>query len=610
MDRRDLLKSAGAAVGTMTLGAPANAAQPAPLNPATLRTKAAGDASRMMRVAAVQLQIGANVDENLKTCLRMIDQAAQSHPDLIVLPEFCNHWSTVADKKEGYDVALAYDGPFLTAIGKKAAEHRAYIALNVTTRKPQGKIGGTNVLFDPTGALVTSSDKQVLMGRQELNQLDRATELSKVVDSPFGRLGMFSCMDGVLFETPRVVALQGAQLLINTLNSFALDEASLHIPVRAAENKVFIIASNKIGLLLPLEDAERLVQGTGRTTLDLEGAGEAQIVAPDGKILARAPRRGEHVVVADINLSEADNKLRPDGTDIYADRRPELYRPIAVKPGARTYKAGADDLLVGIYQPAQAEPDRLDKMLSAVSAGVKDNVQLISLPELCGTDARDPATAAKAGRDIAERIRAVIGASSTHVATSIVTAEAKGAFAHPGVLIGSGGIVLRQQQLHRCGRHPWATALGTDVATLDLPWGRVALVLGGDTIYPESFRLAALKDVEVVASPTAVLERWEIETGFLERSAENRLSIVMASQKSAAGAGMIMVPGLKPSMAERPFRGNLNCPDVVNAAGAVGLVKAVIHPAAAKTRLVAEQTDVVDSRPWWLLEPLLRRGSA
>ena len=171
-------------------------------------------------------------------------------------------------------------------------------------------------------------------------------------------------------------------------------------------------------------------------------------------------------------------------------------------------------------------------------------------------------------------------------------------------------IVLQQHQLHRCGRHPWATTLGDDVATLDLPWGRVALVFGGDTIYPEAFRLAALKDVEVVASPTAVLERWEMETGFLERSAENRLSIVMASRKSAAGAGMIMVPGLKPSIAERPFRGNLNCPDVVNAAGAVGLVTAVIHPSAAQTRLVAEQTDVVDSRPWWLLEPLLRQGSA
>ncbi len=158
MERRDLLKSAGAAVGAIALGTPAAAA-----------SAASAPASRMMRVAAVQLAIGGDVDENLKTCLRMIDQAAALRPDLIVLPEFCNHWSTVADKKEGYEVALAYDGPFLTAIGKKAAEHRAYIALNVTTRKPEGRIGGTNVLFDPTGKLFTASDKQVLMGRQEIN---------------------------------------------------------------------------------------------------------------------------------------------------------------------------------------------------------------------------------------------------------------------------------------------------------------------------------------------------------------------------------------------------------------------------------------------------------
>ena len=45
-------------------------------------------------------------------------------------------------------------------------------------------------------------------------------------------------------ETPRGLAVRGAQLLINSLNSFAFDEASLHIPVRAPENKVFVISDD------------------------------------------------------------------------------------------------------------------------------------------------------------------------------------------------------------------------------------------------------------------------------------------------------------------------------------------------------------------------------
>jgi predicted amidohydrolase len=569
----------------------------------------AGRKAPTMRVAAVQLAVGADVEANLQTCLRMIDAAAACQPNLIVLPEFCNHWSTVKDRAEGYEIALEYDGPFLKAIARKAIEHRTYVALDVTVRKAPGVTTGANVLFDPSGALVATSDKQVLMGSLELKLMQRASEPGQLVDTPFGRIGMFSCMDGVLFETPRCVALQGAQLMINTLNSWALDEASLHVPVRAAENKTFVVAANKIGLLLPLADAERIAASEGYDARELEGAGECQILAPDGTVLAKAPRRGEAFVFADINLSEADDKRRPDGTDIYASRRPELYRPIAMKPGPRHYTPGATDLRVGVYQPAVGRSDSIEEMLKSLTASAGAGVKLIVLPELYGLGGDGAAASPQAigaGQRLAERVASALAGTDTHVALSVPARDGKGALAHAGLLVGSGGIVLEQAQLHPCGRHPWATARGEDIVTLDLPWGRVALVVGGDTIYPETFRLAALKDVEVVAAPTEILERWEVDTGLLERGAENRLSIVAGSRKSAAGAGVIVAPGVVPSIAEKPFRANLNLPELTKASGALGVVTATVHPLAAKTRLVAAETDVVDNRPWWLLEPMLR----
>jgi len=616
MERRDVLRNFGlAAVAGSVAAAVTPTAAIGAIAGASTTTKYSAPrraATRTMRVAAVQLAIGADVEANLKTCLRMIDAAAACHPNLIVLPEFCNHWSTVADRAEGYAIALEYDGPFLKAIAAKAIEHQTYVAMDVTVRKGAGVTTGANVLFDPTGTLVATSDKQVLMGSLELKLMQRASEAGHLVDTPFGRVGMFSCMDGVLFETPRCVALQGAQLMINTLNSWALDEASLHVPVRAAENKAFVVAANKIGLLLPLEDAKRFAAAGGYDAQDLEGGGECQILAPDGTVLAKAPRRGEAFVYADINLSESDNKLRPDGTDIFASRRPELYGPIATKPEPRHYTPGATDVLVGVYQPAASGSDSIEEMLVAVQASAKAGVKLIVLPELFGLEDTGRVVsprAARAGQALAARLSAALAGTDSHVATSVMTLDGAGAGAHTAILVASSGIVLEQAQLHPCGRHPWATALGQDIATLDLPWGRVALVAGGDSIYPETFRLAALKDVEVIGVPTRILERWEADTGLLERGAENRLSIVAASHKSAAGAGMIIAPGVVPSIVEKPFRANLNLPELSKAAGAVGVVTAVVHPVAAKTRLVAEETDVVDNRPWWLLEPLLRRSA-
>ena len=64
-------------------------------------------------------------------------------------------------------------------------------------------------------------------------------------------IGTYACMDGVVPEVPRSLAVRGARLLLNSLNSFALDEASTHIPVRAAENRAWLVACCKIGPLLP-----------------------------------------------------------------------------------------------------------------------------------------------------------------------------------------------------------------------------------------------------------------------------------------------------------------------------------------------------------------------
>ena len=68
-------------------------------------------------------------------------------------------------------------------------------------------------------------------------------------------------------------SLRGGQLLCNSLNSFASDEASLHIPVRAAENKVFVAAANKVGPLVPPEMVVPISEATGIPVKFLDGAG-------------------------------------------------------------------------------------------------------------------------------------------------------------------------------------------------------------------------------------------------------------------------------------------------------------------------------------------------
>ena len=108
----------------------------------------------------------------------------------------------------------------------------------------------------------------------ENDHLDPATEVGPVLDTPIGRLGMYACMEGVIPEITRGLTLRGAQVLLNSLNSFATDEAALHIPVRAAENRAWVIAANKVGPLLPAEHLPAMSRGLGVPEQWLHGAGE------------------------------------------------------------------------------------------------------------------------------------------------------------------------------------------------------------------------------------------------------------------------------------------------------------------------------------------------
>ncbi|BCJ76737.1 hypothetical protein CS0771_62810 [Catellatospora sp. IY07-71] len=565
-----------------------------------------------VRVAAVQLAASQDVDGNLAACLRLIDDAAAQGAQLIVLPEFCNHLSYYADRAQAHQIATRPGDPFLTAVADRARRHGVHIKINVTHAHPDGRTGGTNFLFGPDGAVLGQCDKQTLMGAEN-DHLDPATEVGPVIETPLGRLGMYACMEGVINEVARGLALRGAQVLLNSLNSFALDEASLHIPVRAAENKVWVVAANKVGPLLPEEHLPRLSAALGVPAEWLHGAGESQIVAPDGTVLAKGPRTGEAVVIADIDPDLADGKHRPDGTDIFATRRPELYTEIAEPPHGRRRPPGADNIQVAVVRGDAATAERETALAAASGA------------DLVVIHDGDPA-----------RLAAALDGTRAHAVV--------GTPAGP-VLIDANGVVARQPALHGAAADHSATAdnfwdvatsqklsaaqetgargtapepgtqAATDPATeaaalvtVDLAWGRLAMMAGGDSIYPELFRVAALRDVDVVAVTVETAETWELALGLPERAAENRLNVVAATPVHQEAAVFALSPDFTLWTAwQGPFTGRISHPVVTAVPAGQAAGRADVAPAQAANRLVSRQTDLVDGRPWRLVHALIER---
>lgn len=326
-----------------------------------------------MRVAVTQFATSLYAEENLATCIRMINEVAVCEPSLIVLPGFCNTQLLYTDHNQAWNEALSINGPFIKAIAEQAKKHNCYIVLNVTLQRdtvrefPQNSlhdfseskqdgviqptvksnISITSCLFSPLGDFIHQESTKTLAEHEKgfvvgNNKSDNnnTSKVSEVVTTPFGKIGFLTSNDDITFEASRELSLSGAQLLCSSMSSFTLNQSNLYGPTRACENKVFLAAANKIGLLVPPEhplqknNSEKYISQEKNATSQehLVGVGQSQIVSPDGKVLAKITHNEEGFTFADIDLGEAginsNNKCRPDGTELIRQLRPELYQAL------------------------------------------------------------------------------------------------------------------------------------------------------------------------------------------------------------------------------------------------------------------------------------------
>jgi nitrilase len=259
-----------------------------------------------MRVAAIQMNSGADVTANLELADSLLASAAADACKLAVLPEnFPLMPAKGRDKTEHAE--QTGKGPIQAFLAEAARRHDLWIvAGSMPLASPDpGRVYGGCPVIDDKGQMRALYRKIHLFDVDLPDSNESYRESSSMypgndpvlVATPFGRIGLTICYDLRFPELFRTLVDAGATLFtVPAAFTETTGKAHWHVLIRARaiENLAFVIAAGQTG-----------AHPDQRRTF-----GHSMIVDPWGRILAELPDGNGHIA-ADIDLA-AQQKLRAE----------------------------------------------------------------------------------------------------------------------------------------------------------------------------------------------------------------------------------------------------------------------------------------------------------
>jgi nitrilase len=249
-------------------------------------------ALEVIKVAAIQMASGPYVSSNLSEAARLIELAVSQGAKLVVLPEYF----AIMGLKDTDKVAakeVEGKGPIQEFLSSTAKKHKIWLiggTVPLNCSSPD-KVRNSCLVYNDQGEQVARYDKIHLFGLDlgnehyhEENTIE-AGDAVKVVDTPFGKIGLSVCYD---LRFPELYRAMGDVNMIVVPSAFTDTTGKAHweplIRARAIENLCYVIASAQGGYHI-----------SGRET-----HGNSMIIDPWGVVLDRLPR-GSGVVIATMN---------------------------------------------------------------------------------------------------------------------------------------------------------------------------------------------------------------------------------------------------------------------------------------------------------------------
>jgi N-carbamoylputrescine amidase len=286
------------------------------------------------RVALIQMQCGAEPEENFSRAVDFIRDAAKRGGQVVCLPElFQSQYFCQTEDHGNFMLAEEVPGRSTTALGELAHELGIVIIASLFERRRAGVYHNTAAIIDGDGKFLGKYRKMHIPDDPLYHEKFYFTpgDLGfQAWETAHGKIGVCVCWDQWYPEAARLTALRGAEIIFYPTaigwhpaekEEFGVAQHSAWETIQrshAIANGCYVAAANRVG-------HEKPAGGDG-----IEFWGQSFICAPSGEIMAKGSVDREEIVFADVDWKNVDRHrthwpfLRDRRVDAYSDMNRRL----------------------------------------------------------------------------------------------------------------------------------------------------------------------------------------------------------------------------------------------------------------------------------------------
>ncbi len=287
---------------------------------------------RELKIGFLQQHNVADRMDNMKRLAEGIADLAKRGAELIVLQELHNGlYFCQTEEVESFDQAEPIPGPSTAFYGELAKQLGVVIVTSLFEKRTTGLYHNTAVVIEKDGSIAGKYRKMHIPddpAYYEKFYFAPGDLGFHPIDTSVGRLGVLVCWDQWYPEAARLMALQGAEILIYpTAIGYAAndDEAEQQrqreawttvMRGHAVANGLPVIAVNRVGFE---EDPSQQTDG-------IQFWGSSFVAGPQGELIYRASDNEEESIIVEIDMEH--NELVRRWWPFLRDRRIDAYNDI------------------------------------------------------------------------------------------------------------------------------------------------------------------------------------------------------------------------------------------------------------------------------------------